>query len=317
MVELLESGEVDIGIGFDARYLAQVESQPDLQIFKFMSDGYDFLGFQLGDPDDPQPRLNDDGTLNEDHGEHPILKDKRIRQAIVYALDRNELIARTRLGQGIPLHANVLPAISWAYNVDLAPREYDVDKAKQLLDQTGWQMNETTGIRAKNGVPLKLRLYTNAGNEVRKTMATLIQKQLGAVGIEIELMTEEWYSFLDVLFDQTFDLVLVSWTNLGVNPNDENLWRAQSDVPLKGRNFVSYYNPEIDDKLTRAKTLPGCDQDVRAELYRAIQAQLYEDQPYCWIDVSRNLVAIHRRVGGVNPGPQSVWYNVHEWYIAE
>ena len=76
---------------------------PELRIWKFMSDGYDFLGFQLGDPEDPQPRLNEDGTVNEAHGEHPILSDVRVRQAIVHALDRDELIARARLGQGIPL----------------------------------------------------------------------------------------------------------------------------------------------------------------------------------------------------------------------
>jgi ABC-type transport system substrate-binding protein len=112
-------------------------------------------------------------------------------------------------------------------------------------------------------------------------------------------------------------MVLVSWANLGVNPDDEDLWSVQSDAPYKGGNFVSYYNPEIDAKLTQARSLPGCDQDTRAELYRAIQAQLYEDQPYCWLSVPRHLVVINKRVGGVNPGPQGIWYNVHEWYVQE
>ena len=61
--------------------------------------------------------------------------------------------------------------------------------------------------------------------------------------------------------------------------------------------------------------MPGCDQDARAAIYRQIQARLYEDQPYCWLDVPRKLVAIGERVGGVNPGPWSIWYNVHEWYL--
>ena len=56
-----------------------------------------------------------------------------------------------------------------------------------------------------------------------------------------------------------------------------------------------------------------CDQDGRAELYNQIQVALYEDQPYCWLDVPRRLLVVSGRVGGINPGPWNLWYNVHEW----
>jgi peptide/nickel transport system substrate-binding protein len=317
LVEWLADGRADVGESLRPRYLSQLEMSPDLRIWKFMSDGYDFLGFQLGDPEDPQPRLNEDGTVNESHGEHPILSDVRVRQAIVHALDRNELTARARLGQGIPLYANVLPTISWAYNADLEPRAYDVEKADRLLDQAGWILNETTGVRARDGKPLRLDLYTNAGNEIRETMAADIREQLGAVGIEVEVIAVEWYSFLDILFGQTFDMVLMSIDNMGTNPDDSRLWSAASDAPGSGYNFISYYNPDLELKLNEARSAPGCDQDMRTALYRKIQAQLYEEQPYCWIDVPRNVVVLHDRIGGTNPGPWSVWHNVHEWFVTE
>ena len=315
MIKMLRSGEADVGSDFKPSYLVEVELEPALQIWKFLSDEYDFLAFQLGDPDDPQPRLNPDGTPNEEHGDHPILKDRLVRQAIDYALDRDELIVGARFGQAIPLHANVLPTISWAYNVDLEPHTHDLEQASRLLDRAGWAMNEATGVRRKNGQPLRLRLYTNAGNEVREMMGALIRDQLGEVGIEVELITVEWNAFLDVLFGQTFDMVLVSWSNLGVNPDDARFWSAQSDVPGRGSNFGSYYSPDVEAKLAQAKSVPRCDLDTRARLYRQIQAQLHEDQPYCWLDVPRRLIAINKRVGGVNPGPWGMWYNVHEWYI--
>lgn len=310
-------GRADVGEGLRPRFLSQLETSPDLRIWKFMSDGYDFLGFQMGDPKNPQPRLNGDGTVNEAHGEHPILSDVRVRQAIVHALDRNELVARARLGQGIPLHANVLPTISWAYNANLEPRAYDVERANQLLDEAGWVLNEITGVRARQGAPLRLNLYTNAGNEIREMMAADIRRQLGKVGIEVEVIAVEWYSFLDILFGQTFDMVLMSIDNMGTNPDDSRLWSATGDLPGKGYNFVSYDNPELETQLDQARSAPGCDQDVRTALYRQVQAQLYEDQPYCWIDVPRNVVVIHSRVGGANPGPWSVWHNVHEWFVTE
>ena len=89
------------------------------------------------------------------------------------------------------------------------------------------------------------------------------------------------------------------------------------NVPGGGYNFVSYHHPEVETMLAQARSAPACDQDTRAALYRQIQAQMVDEQPYCWIDVPRNVVAINARIGGVNPGPWSVWYNVHEWFIQE
>ncbi len=319
MVQLLKRGQLDVGIGLDPHYLAEVEAMPDLNVLKFLSDEYDLIALQLGDPANPQARLAADGKLNDKHGQHPILQDVRVRQAIAYALDRNALINRARLGQGIPLAANVLPAVSWAYNTDLEPRPYSVATANQLLEQAGWSLNANIGIRSKGGRPLKLKLHTNAGNLVRETMAQVIKEQLKQVGIEIEVVAIDWESLLDVLYGQTFDMALISWSNLGFDPDDKAFWRAANDQPLPGRgdNFVSYYNPEVEEMLNAAAIVPRCDQDARAQLYRQVQAQLYQDQPYIWIDVVRRLVAINRRVGGVNPGHWSVWHNVHEWYVVK
>ncbi|MBN1579276.1 MAG: hypothetical protein JXA89_01140, partial [Anaerolineae bacterium] len=315
LVRMLKRGAVDVAVGLDPQYLDEIEQEPGLVVFKSLSDEVDFIGFQLGDPEDPQPRLNPDGTLNREHGEHPILNDKRVRQAIVHALDREAIVAGARRGEGLVLDANVLPAISWAYNTDLQPRAYDVELAGQLLDQAGWVMNPDTGVRVKNGQSLTLRLYTNAGNTVRETIAYLVKAQLAEVGIEIEVIALDLHAFWEVLFGQRFDLVVASWANLGANPDDADLWRAANDLPGQGNNFCSYYNPKLEGDLVRAKTEPTCDQDVRAQLYRQIQVQLLEDQPYCWLDVAGQFVVFNERVGGINPGPWNVWYNVHEWTV--
>jgi peptide/nickel transport system substrate-binding protein len=342
LVALLEERQIDVGEHLRPQALARLEQVPDLRLYKFVDDGYDFLGFQLGDPDNPQPRLDaaeeDAGALalNEAHGEHPILGDARVRAAIVHAIDRQDLIDKARLGQGIPLHANVLPGVPWAYNTELEPRAYDPELARQLLDQAGWTLGADPGrdseaaasdVRVRGGAPLKLRLVTNAGNEVRERMADLIRAQLAQVGIEVEVVLLDWYSFLDVLFGQTFDMVLMGMDGMGTNPDDLHLWSAANDlpvttdetgqVPARGHNFVSYYSPEVEAWLEEARSAPGCDQERRAVLYRQVQARLAEDQPYGWIAVPRSVMALDARIGGVNPGPWSLWYNVHEWFVRE
>lgn len=317
MVEQLQAGALDVASELDPQYLGAIEEDPELRLYRFLDDEYEFLGFQLGDPEDPQPRLADDGSLNPAHGEHPILSDVRVRQAIAYALDVPALIDQARLGEGVPLAANVLPTISWAYNTDLKPRSHDVERAKTLLENAGWTLDEGGKTRIRDRQTLRLTLYTNAGNAIRAAMAKLIQAQLAEVGIVIDVRAVEWQAFLDVLYGQSFDLVLVSWSNLGEQPDDRRFWSAAEDVPGPGNNFVSYYDPEVEALYEQAETPGPCDQDVQAQAYRQIQAKLYADQPYAWLDVPRELVAVHSRIGGVNPGPWSLWHNVHEWYIVE
>jgi peptide/nickel transport system substrate-binding protein len=326
LVQLLRAGEIDVGEDLELYYLSELETEPLLRLFRFMDDSYDFLGFQLGDPQDPQPRLAAGGTvLNAEHGAHPILADVRVRQAIAHAIDRQALIDKARFGQGLPLYANVLPSVPWAYNTDLGPRAYDLEAAGQLLDQAGWTLDEAQGVRTRRGASLKLRLHTNAGNLVRQAMADLIRQQLAQTGIEVEVVLLDWYAFLDVLYGQTFDMVLLSVSELGTNPDDLRLWSAASDVPRRGEvpfpsqghNFGSYYNPELEGWLRSARAAPGCDLDQRAVLYRQVQATLFEEQPYVWIDVPRTVVALQSRLGGANPGPWSLWHNTHEWYLSE
>lgn len=314
LVEQLVARQVDIGINIKPHHLSTLEAEPSLNLFKFLSDGYDLIGLQLGNPADPQPRLNADGTPNPKHGQHPILGDVRVRQAIAYALDRNAIIDAAYAGQAVPLNANVLPTVSWAYNTDLVTRERDLQRAKALLEEAGWQVG-ASGIRVKGGRALKLKLYTNSGNTVRETIAVQVKKQLREVGIEVEVELLPWEYFLDVLLGQTFDLVVVGWSNMGSNPDDARLWRAQDDLPGRGLNFCSYAGTEVEAALNQARTLPGCDLDKRAALYKQVQAQLYADLPYIWIAVPRNIVAVNNRIGGVNPGPWGVWHNVHEWFV--
>jgi len=148
-------------------------------------------------------------------------------------------------GQGVPLNASVLPAISWAYNTDLEPLKRDLERAGALLDEAGWSMDAGRGIRQKARRPLKLRLHTNAGNAVRETMAAAIAEQLAEVGIEVEVIALPWYTFLEVLYGQTFDMALVSWSGLGASPDDARFWEAERDVPGRGDSFVSYENADL------------------------------------------------------------------------
>jgi peptide/nickel transport system substrate-binding protein len=323
MIQQLKTGEGDVG-DIAPQYLVEIELQEHLNLFKYFDDGYTYIGFNMGVPDDPQPRLNEDGSLNEEHGIHPILGDKRVRQAVVYAIDRLAIISKVRFGMGVPMQANVLPAVGWAYNDELVERAYDLETAAALLEEAGWIDTDEDGVRecrgcmyAEEGTPLKLNLKTNAGNETRESIGVIAQDQLGEIGFDIEFEAMEWNAYLGVLLGQTFDMVIIGWTNMGSDPDDDVFWKAETDIPGAGFGFVSYYNPEVTELLEEAKTLPGCDQGERAVLYKQIQEVIYDEQPYNFVYATRDAWAYNQRIGGVNPGGWDQWHNVHEWFIEE
>ncbi|GAB4514943.1 MAG: peptide-binding protein [Anaerolineae bacterium] len=315
-VAALRTGEVDIYDGVDVQFLTTLEMEPHLELFKYLDDGYDYIGFNLANPENPQPGRDEEGNVIV-QDPHPILSDKLVRQAIVYAIDRPTVINRVFMGQGLPLNANVLPAVEWAYNDELETREFSPEKAAELLDQAGWVLNEETGIREKDGQPLRLRLATNAGNVQREDLGVLVQDQLKDVGIDVQFEAIEWNSFLDLLLNQTFDMIIIGWTGLGTDPDDSSFWHTRYDIPGSGFNFVSFSNSEVDELLDKGRSLPGCKVEDRAPIYKRIQEIIYDEQPYNFIRVRLSTLAYNKRIGNFQPGPWGYGWNINEWYIKE
>ncbi len=319
-VQMLRMGEINVLEGLDPRYLTQVELMQQLEVFKVVGDSYSYLGLQLGNPDDPQPRyLEDENTgqmvLNEAHGQHPILGDRLVRQAIAFGIDRNAIINQVAVGQGVPLAADMLPSLQWSHNDQLVPREYDPEQAAALLDEAGWIPNADSGIRENNGRPLQLDLITNQSSDARVQIGELIQEQLERLGFDIEFRALEWGSFVGLFLEQQFDLVVVSWSNLTNNPDDSTFFASENDVPGRGFNIVSYFNPALDELWPEAATLPGCSTADRGAVYRQIQATLYDELPYVWLYAPLELIGANRALVGIDPGPWDTWHNVETWYL--
>jgi len=319
--EMFKAGELDL-IEVEPRFLTEIEQIPFAHTFKFFRAAYEGIVLQQGDPNNPQPRLNADGTVNEQHGSHPILGQKQVRQALVYALDRSAIINTVRMGQAMLLNAHIVPIYGWAYNDELEPRGYDPARAAALLDAAGWVLPKGATVRvcrgcgtAPDGTPMKLNLKVNAGNPVREQIAQIVQRQWGEVGVEVKIDLMEWNAYLDVLLAQTFDTAVVGWD--GVDVDGEMLFSARYDVPNGGFNLGSFYRPDYEQLELTAKTVVGCAYQDRGALYKKIQEILYDEQPYVWLYATRTIVAVNARIGNANPAPSSTFYNVHEWYIAD
>jgi peptide/nickel transport system substrate-binding protein len=317
--EMLKTSQSDLG-SIEPDFLTEIERVPTVDIFKFLLPEYTYLALQQGDPESPQPRLVRGGTVNEGHGSHPILNKKEVRQALAHAIDRVSIINKALMGHGVPLHTHPVPIYRWAYHDGLDPRGYDPERARQMLEATGWIDEDGDGVRechdcgtTEDGTMMVLNLRAHLDNEVHENIGILIREQLGHVGVKIEFDPLKWVAYQDKLFSQNFDMAIAGWSN--VTPESGMFFSAREDVPGNGFNWVSFYQPDYEQLELQARTVDGCAYEDRGTIYEQIQGILYDEQPYVWLYVPRTITIINKRLGNVNPGPWSVTHNIQEWYI--
>ncbi len=311
----LQTGEIDV-LGLQPEQLTTAQLNPDLSVYKFKDDGYAYIALNQANPENPLPGLDEDGNKVE-QDPHPILSDLAVRQAIAHALDYDTIINKVYLGQGYPLAANVVPAVEWAYNSDIQPYEFDTELAAQILEDAGWVDSDGDGVREKGDLTLSLNLKTNAGNTTREDLGALVQDQLDSIGFKIDFEAIEFGTMVGEMLGQTYDMVIIGWTGLGTDPNDDAFWRLQFDTPGSGFNFVSFSNDRVDELLRDGLSVPGCAPAERAPYYKEIQQIIHDEIPYVFVTGTIGNIGYTNRWDGIDPGPWSYYWNVEKWTLQQ
>ncbi len=197
-----------------------------------------------------------------------MLKDVRVRQALAHAMDRKKVIDAIRLGHAKPINS-IFASASWAFSDDVPKYDYEVAKAKSLLDAAGWRApaNDPNGTRVKDGKPMKMRIFYNAGNKEREQLATIAQQYAKAVGVELEVIAEEWNAYLNrVNRTRDMEMYVLGWSS-GLEPHgSQNIWITDG-----GQNATGFSNAQVDELFPKAAAVPGCSQADRKRVYAEIQ----------------------------------------------
>ena len=248
----------------------------------------------------------------EVEGEKSNFSDKRVRQAITHAINRQDIIEGVLLGTGKIATGPFFPE-SWAYNPDVKPIPYDPEKAKIILKEAGWKPG-SDGVLEKNGKKFEFTLMTNQGNDERKKTAEIIQSNLKEVGIRVSIQILEWQAFLHQKIDKRdFEAIILGW-GLGPEPDPYDIWHS-SKSGKDEFNFVSYSNPKVDKLLVEGRQV--CNQEKRKKIYQEVHALIAEDQPYTFLYYPQSLPIIARRFKGVNVTPIGIWWNFPKWTVTE
>jgi peptide/nickel transport system substrate-binding protein len=244
---------------------------------------------------------------------NPLFTDKRVRQAISHAINKEEIISGVLLGLGKAATGPYKPG-SWAYNGNVKIYNYNPQKARQLLADAGWMDTKGTGILEKDGKPFVFEIVTNQGNDTRQKCAEIIQRQLKDVGITVKIRILEWSSFVtDFINKRRFDAVILGWS-VSLDPDAYDVWHSSKTAPEE-LNFMSYNNPKADEMLEKGRST--FNQKLRKEYYDRFQEILAEDQPYTFLYVPEDLIIISSRFRGIEPAPVGLDYNFIKWYVPQ
>lgn len=224
----------------------------------------------------------------------PVLSKKKVREAIAYAIDRDEIISHRWKGMAVKANSILSPS-NWAYDPTLMQYNYDPEKAKKLLDEAQVKASPVTGKR------FSLVFKTSTVKD-RIDIARMIAHQLDKVGIDVRVEPYEWGTFFRDVKNGNFQIYSLSWVGV-IDPDIFYDVCDSSQAPPNGLNRNRYKNPQIDSLLESGRR--EMDVNKRKATYASVQKILLNDLPFVPLWYEKNVVLYRKNLSGVSLRPDA------------
>ena len=281
----LEAGNVEIVRGVPVDAISSLRENPDVTLYETITPGIEYIMINL---------------------KKPPLDDVRVRQAMMYAIDRDAIVT-TLENTVLPCYSYMSPSML-AYNASLeeyaeSTYAYNLEKAKSLLEEAGWVDTDKDGIVDKDGQPLELELLVPNDEPKLKRIGPLLQSQLAQIGIKVNIREFAFYYIRDRTRNWDFELAcrFYSWFDpAGVLP-----YLLHSEM-----GNYTYSNPEVDELIEydRETVLSPVE---RTEVWSKIQLLALNDTPWIPLFINKDYTAVRKTVEGllVMPPFASLYFN--------
>jgi peptide/nickel transport system substrate-binding protein len=286
-----DRGEIDGVSWIWPEEIPEATKRTDLQLFSAPLSGYTLV------------------YLNLQNANLPFFKEAPVRQALMLALDRQALVDSVLNGQGLVAHSPILPA-NWAYDPQVTQYDYDLDRARQLLDEAGWLDSDGDSVRERDGVKLAFVLL---GND--QPMIGALAAAWAAIGVKAEAQVVTLPGLTsDFLLPRTFDAALVHW-ELSGDPDPYPLWHS---TQIKaGQNYAGWEDRAADEAIERARAIS--DRDLRRGYYVEFQRQFAAEVPALLLYYPVYTYGVRNKVHDVQMGPLNSpgdrFQSIANWYI--
>lgn len=234
-----------------------------------------------------------------------ILSFTEVRKAILYAIDRNSIIANIYSGKYY--NANFpLDYGSWLYTEEAASASYNPEQAKQILIDAGWEFKNNNWQKYIDGKTKKIKfnLLVNSDNQYRNAVAELIRQNLEAVGIQAQIISVDMNTYLSSLDNRTYDIAIAG-TNVSLIPDLKTYF---GEV-----NLANYYNEEVQNIINSIKQTNN--ENELQEKYKQLIKRYNEDIPYISLYINKATVLYSSKLNGnMTPNAYNIFYDIENWY---
>ncbi len=277
---MLKSGSLDVG----SIEPMQLERQLDKEFFKKfniyeeISHSYTYLGFNL---------------------RKKKFQDARVREALSLAIDRDELVKILFFKHAKVCTGPFLPKTK-AFNDDIKAPQQNIQKAKQLLKDAGYDKNH----------PFSFEIVTSNSSAIRPYAVEILQYQLKKIGVKVKIRVMEWQAFLNmVVFPHKFDAVLLGW-GLSSTPDPYLFWHSDNDKK-GGFNLVGYKNKKLDKMIEKSQSM--VDREELSRLWKKMFKIIVDDNPYLFLYIPNSITVVNKDIKNVKPSLNGIWHNYIEW----
>ncbi|CAA7613194.1 peptide ABC transporter substrate-binding protein [Magnetospirillum sp. UT-4] len=248
----------------------------------------------------------------------PVLADQRVRQALMWGMDREAISKQLFAGRQPVAHSAVNP-LDGVHAADVPRYSFDAAKAAALLDQAGWRMNGG-GRRNAQGEALVLEIATTAGNRSRELVSQVLQGQWRRLGIDVRLKSEPPRVFFgDTVTRRRFPhLALFAWYSAPESVPRSTLHSTmipREDNNFSGQNYTGYGNPRMDELLDAIEV--ELDRKKRTALWRELQLLYARDLPALPLFFKADAHILPKALKGVVPtghqDPTTLWVETWRW----
>lgn len=234
-------------------------------------------------------------VANSSESDNPV-SETAVREAVWYSIDRETI--NKHILSGTETVANTLfsPNIPYA-DVDLKKRGYDLEKAKEILEEAGWKLENGTAVRTKGGKKLAMKLYYDSNSSSQKTQAEFIQSSLKKIGIQLEIIGEESASIAnrrstgdyDLLFNQTWGLAYDPQSTIAAFTSQSSYLHATGGIA------------KADDLYKKIEeVMVSTDEETRKSLYADILTIVHDEAVFIPITNGSVTVVAPRNLKGIS-----------------
>ena len=284
----IRSARADMFVDLPFSMVNLIKETPGYDIKTYPEQGYSFIAWNL---------------------KKKIFSDLKLRRAMTMAIDRDALINGILAGYARKIDGPVYPGLA-SDNTSLPGINYNPHEAEHLLDEAGWLLDESSGIRQRKGERFEFTLMINRENPLRREIALNIKSNLAAIGIQVNIDIQDWQNIRRVIRSKNFDALLLTWVDEDIYDPSQIFHSAGVGY---GLNMMSYESAKADSLIEVG--LNATDAETRVDAWHQFQSVIASDLPCTFLYNQEIICGISNSLHNVEISGKGYLIDVKDWWI--